>query len=164
MNLPPRPPRPRPRFVLLASRTRTRTIEFMVPMPEQKGKEASPEPRSRGRQSAHSQAVRVNLSKRLSFIACLLCSFSAQAAELVPVEELGLRLAPGFRVTLYSDSDLANDIYAMTLDSRGRVVVTSPGWIRILEDTDGDGKADMATVFAENKTGGMGRCFAGNDF
>ncbi|PYJ86207.1 MAG: hypothetical protein DME22_06135, partial [Verrucomicrobia bacterium] len=90
-------------------------------------------------------------------------SFSAQAAELVPVEELGLRLAPGFRVTLYSDSDLANDIYAMTLDSRGRVVVTSPGWIRILEDTDGDGRADKATLFAETKTGGMGICFDGND-
>ena len=135
----------------------------MVPTREQTRKEASPEPRRRGRQSAHSQVVRGNLSKRLSFIACLLFSFSAQAAELVPVEELGLRLAPGFRVTLYSDSDLANDIYAMTLDSRGRVVVTSPGWIRVLEDTDGDGRADKATLFAETKTGGMGMCFDGND-
>src|SRR5439155_6189000 len=91
MNLPPRPPRrsrPRPRFVLLASRTRT--IEFMVPMREQKGKEASPELCSRERQAAHSRVVGGNLSKRLSFIACLLFSFSAQTAELVPVEELGL--------------------------------------------------------------------------
>ena len=71
----------------------------MVPMREQTRKEASPEPRSRGRQSAHSRVVWGNLSKRLSFIACLLFSFSAQAAELVPVEELGLRIAPGFRAT-----------------------------------------------------------------
>jgi len=40
------------------------------------------------------------------------------AAGLISQEELGLRVAPGFRVTLYSDSDLANDIYAMTLDSQ----------------------------------------------
>src|SRR5205814_7403203 len=58
----------------------------MFSMREQKRKESSPEPRSRGRQSAHSQVVRGNTSKRLSFIACLLFSFSAQAAELVPVE------------------------------------------------------------------------------
>ena len=39
-------------------------------------------------------------------------------------EDLGLSVAPGFRVTLYADQDLANDIFAMTLDSRGQVVVT----------------------------------------
>src|SRR5438876_8871321 len=40
------------------------------------------------------------------------------------VEGLGLRVAPGFKVTLYSGPEFANDIYAMTLDSKGRVVVT----------------------------------------
>ena len=42
-------------------------------------------------------------------------------------DDLGLRVAPGFRVTLYADQDLANDIFAMTLDSHGQVVVTGPG-------------------------------------
>ena len=49
-------------------------------------------------------------------------TISTSAADLVPVEQLGLRVARGFRVTLYADSDLANDIYAMTLDSRGNAV------------------------------------------
>ncbi|MHB8523888.1 MAG: HEAT repeat domain-containing protein [Limisphaerales bacterium] len=89
--------------------------------------------------------------------------FSAAAADLVPVEALGLRIAPGFRITLYADSDLAPDIYAMTLDARGRVVVTSQGYIKTLLDTDGDGKADQAVLFATTQTGGMGLCFDGND-
>jgi putative membrane-bound dehydrogenase-like protein len=93
----------------------------------------------------------------------LACLLAQDPEKLQPVEELGLRVAPGFKVTLFADSALANDIYAMTLDSRGRVVVTSQGWIKILEDTDGDGKADRATLFAATRTGGMGMCFDGND-
>src|ERR1700730_7749105 len=78
-------------------------------------------------------------------------------------EGLGLGVAPGFRVTLYADQDLANDIYAMTLDSQGRVVVTSRGYVKVLHDTRGKGKADRATVFAETASGGMGLCFDGSD-
>jgi len=78
-------------------------------------------------------------------------------------EDLGLRVAPGFRVTLYADQDLANDIFAMTLDSQGRVVVTGPGYIKVLHDTKKTGKADRATLFATPPTGGMGLCFDGND-
>src|SRR5207244_258157 len=72
----------------------------------------------------------------------LLCSLFQDPENLQTHEELGLRVAPGFKVTLFADHTRANDIYAMTLDSKGRVVVTSQGWIKILEDTDGDGKAD----------------------
>src|SRR5688572_11330900 len=84
-------------------------------------------------------------------------------AQLVPVPSLGLRVARGFRVSLYADADLANDIYAMTLDSRGNVVVTSQGYIRTLFDTDGDGRADDARDFASTGTGGMGMFFDGPD-
>src|SRR2546423_830209 len=77
--------------------------------------------------------------------------------------DLGLRVAPGFRVTLYADQDLANDVYAMTLDSHGRVVVTSRGYVKVLHEGRGTGKADRATLFAETATGGMGLCFDGND-
>jgi putative membrane-bound dehydrogenase-like protein len=78
-------------------------------------------------------------------------------------DDLGLKVAPGFRVSLYADETLANDIYAMTLDKKGRVVVTSQGWIKTLHDTRGTGKADKATVFAKTATGGMGLCFDGDD-
>lgn len=93
----------------------------------------------------------------LSIIASLPL-FRAEGA-LTPDETLGVRIASGFRITQYSDHELANDIYAMTLDSRGRVVVTSQGWIKTLHDMDGDGKADQATVYAETRTGGDGNVF-----
>ena len=82
---------------------------------------------------------------------------------LVTVEGLGLRLQRGFRIRLVSDHEVANDIYAMTLDAKGRIVVTSRGWIRTLHDDDGDGKMDRAVEFAETRSGGMGMCFDGSD-
>jgi putative heme-binding domain-containing protein len=78
-------------------------------------------------------------------------------------EELGLKVAPGFRVSVYADHELANDIYAMTLDAHGRVVVTSRGYIKVLHDSQGLGKADKATLLATTATGGMGMCFDGDD-
>ncbi len=103
-------------------------------------------------------------AKRLLGRHCVLAAFFV--VVLTPplrAEDWGLRVAPGFRVTLYADQDLANDIFAMTLDSQGRVVVTGPGYVKVLHDTKGTGKADKATLFATPPTGGMGMCFDGND-
>jgi putative heme-binding domain-containing protein len=85
------------------------------------------------------------------------------APTIYAADDLGLRAPPGFRVTLYADQDLANDIYAMTLDADGRVVVTSQGWIKRLLDTKAAGRADKAEVIAPTATGGMGLCFDGGD-
>ena len=102
----------------------------------------------------------MRLGTRLGF--ALLVAFAANAsAQLVPVPDFGVRIPPGFRISLFSGPELANDIYAMTLDSAGNVVVTSQGYIRTLRDTDGDGQADSSTLFAATRTGGMGMCFAG---
>jgi len=94
----------------------------------------------------------------------LLASASApSAADLVNVPDLGLRVASGFRVTLFADDTLAGDISALTIDSRGNVVVTGPGYIRTLLDRNNDGFADAAENFASPPTGGMGLCFDGDD-
>ncbi|MFN4261020.1 MAG: HEAT repeat domain-containing protein [Gemmataceae bacterium] len=77
--------------------------------------------------------------------------------------DLGLRVAPGFRVTVYAGPELANDIQAMTLDKQGRVVVTSRGWVKRLHDTNGDGNADQAEVIATTPRGGLGMTFDGDD-
>lgn len=90
---------------------------------------------------------------------CLLAL--AASAQLVPLPQFGVRLASGFRMSLFAGPELANDIYAMTLDTRGDVVVTSQGYIRTLLDTDDDGRADSSTLFAATRTGGMGMCFDG---
>jgi putative membrane-bound dehydrogenase-like protein len=69
----------------------------------------------------------------------------------------GLRVPAGFEVTEYADSRLANDIYTLTIDPRGRVVVAGRGYIRVLVDDDGDGRADRAIDFADGpKDGAMG--------
>jgi putative membrane-bound dehydrogenase-like protein len=99
--------------------------------------------------------------RRLIRLAYALLLIQHAGAQLVPVPEFGVRIPRGFGISLFSDSDLANDIYAMTLDSRGNVVVTSQGYIRTLLDTDGDGRADASRDFATTRTGGMGMCFDG---
>ena len=98
------------------------------------------------------------------FILAAIADHDARAqGDLVAFNDLGLRVARGFRVSLYADASLANDIYAMTLDARGNVVVTSKGYIRTLLDTNGDGVADSSREFATTASGGMGLCFDGND-
>jgi putative membrane-bound dehydrogenase-like protein len=103
------------------------------------------------------------MSHCLKILGVLLGSLFGGLGSFVQGQDLGLRAPPGFRVTLYADETLANDIYAMTLDAKGRVVVTSRGWIKVLHDTKGVGKADKATIFPKTTTGGMGLCFEGND-
>jgi putative heme-binding domain-containing protein len=83
------------------------------------------------------------------------------ASPLTPAP--GLRVPPGFLVTEYSDSALANDIYSMTLDPRGRIVVAGRGYIRILVDDDGDGRADRAIPIADAPAdGAQGMLWEGN--
>ena len=74
----------------------------------------------------------------------------------------GIRVPTGFRVQLYAGDELAHDIHSLTLDSRGRVTVSGPGYIRILEDTNGDGEADRALPFSDlPATGSQGMYFHG---
>jgi putative membrane-bound dehydrogenase-like protein len=75
----------------------------------------------------------------------------------------GLKVPPGFEVVEFADGKLANDIHVMTIDPKGRIVVAGRGYIRILVDDDGDGKADRAINFAaEPKDGAMGLLWEGD--
>ena len=79
-----------------------------------------------------------------------------------PAEAIRAMTVPeGFRVELVAaEPDIVNPV-AMTFDERGRIWITEsleyprrqpgPGRdrVKVLEDTDGDGKADKFTVFAE---------------
>jgi putative heme-binding domain-containing protein len=81
---------------------------------------------------------------------------------LSPAEAIArMKVPEGFQVELVAaEPDLVNPV-AMTFDERGRIWVTEsleyprhsagPGRdrIKILEDTDGDGKVDKVTVFAD---------------
>ncbi len=79
-------------------------------------------------------------------------------------EDLGLTVPEGFSVTRFADDSLAHDIFSMTIDSLGRVVVSGPGYIKILVDTNNDGKADRAIDFADGPaSGAQGLCFLGRN-
>ncbi|HEY2252723.1 MAG TPA: hypothetical protein VGH74_16730, partial [Planctomycetaceae bacterium] len=79
-------------------------------------------------------------------------------------EELGLTVPEGFTVTRYADDTLAHDIFAMTIDTQGRVVVSGPGYVKILVDSNNDGVADQAINFADGpKTGAQGLYFYGRN-
>lgn len=78
-------------------------------------------------------------------------------------EDVGITVPEGFRVDLFADYDLAHDIHSMTLDSLGRVVVSGPGYIRTLLDSDLDGKADKYREFVDRpQTGSQGMFFMGS--
>jgi putative heme-binding domain-containing protein len=83
-------------------------------------------------------------------------AFSSPVAAQAP----GLKVPPGFEVTEYAGPDLANDIYCLTLDPKGRVVVSGRGYIRILVGTN---KAERAIDFADSpKDGAMGLLWEGD--
>lgn len=95
-------------------------------------------------------------------LAALILAGGCRGAEMVPVPELGLRVARGFRVSQYADPILAPDVTAMILDAHGRVVVTGPGYIRTLLAPDGQGRATAFRDFAPTQSGGQGLCFDGD--
>jgi putative heme-binding domain-containing protein len=71
--------------------------------------------------------------------------------------QYGLRVPAGFEVTEYAGSDLANDIYCMTLDPQGRLVVSGQGYLRVLVDERNAGKASRAIEIAAGpRDGAMG--------
>ena len=70
--------------------------------------------------------------KRLFF--ALLTPLLALPSASAQTVQRGLRVPDGFEVVEYADSKLANDIFHMTIDPKGRVVVSGAGYIRVLVD------------------------------
>jgi putative membrane-bound dehydrogenase-like protein len=102
-----------------------------------------------------------SLAPALAALILSLASYAAVADEASPI---GIRAPEGFEVTLYAADDLAHDIYSMTLDPQGRVVVAGRDYVKTLHDDDGDGRAERATLYsAVPKSGAHGMLFVGND-
>jgi putative membrane-bound dehydrogenase-like protein len=93
----------------------------------------------------------------------VLVALALSAGSRAQTVQHGLRVPAGFEVSEFADGRLANDIFCMTLDPHGRVVVSGPGYIRILVDDDGDGRADRAIEFASGpRDGAQGLCWDGD--
>jgi hypothetical protein len=60
------------------------------------------------------------------------------------VAELPFALPDGFRVSRVADDTLAHDCFCMTLDGQGRPVISGPGYLRTLIDSNDDGTFDRS--------------------
>lgn len=89
------------------------------------------------------------------------CDNKKTARGLSPEESIStFRVAEGFRIELIASEPLVADPVAMEIDENGRLYVvemhgypldkSGSGAVRLLEDTDGDGKMDKSTIFADN--------------
>jgi putative membrane-bound dehydrogenase-like protein len=97
-------------------------------------------------------------------MSCLLVAASFGHVSLLDADDdLGIRAPTGFEVSLYAGDELAHDIYSMTVDAQGRIVVAAAGYIKTLHDDDGDGKAERAVLFSDRpKSGAHGMLCEGN--
>jgi putative heme-binding domain-containing protein len=83
----------------------------------------------------------------------LLCPLPLLAQNV----QQGFRVPPGFEVVEYADSKLANDIFSMTVDPKGRMIVSGPGYIRLLIEDEKTGVAAQALDMGiGNKEGAQG--------
>ncbi len=101
------------------------------------------------------------VSAHFHFAASLLGVLAVSCAATAG--EPGIKVPDGFEVTRFAGDDLAHDIFSITTDSDGRIAVSGPGYVKILEDRDADGVADHAHVYAKIASGALGMYFDGAD-
>ena len=106
--------------------------------------------------------------KHVRLLLFMLLAGSSWLDSNVPAADAGsaeeVSVPSGFVAHLFADDELAHDVFSMTIDSAGNVVVAGSGYVKTLIDTDGDGTADTAKTFADGpKTGSQGMFFLGRD-
>ena len=95
-------------------------------------------------------------------LSCLL--FASLPSAPAQQTEIPIQVPKGFVIERFADDDLATNIYSLTINSNGEVVVSGPGYIKVLLDENKDGKADKVRKFSDlPKQGAQGLFFEGND-
>ncbi len=88
--------------------------------------------------------------------------FTAITASAAEDATVSVRVPAGFEAIEFANDEQAHDIFAMTVDTFGRVVVSGPGYVKILIDKDGDGRVDEVKKFADGpQSGAQGLYFHG---
>jgi putative membrane-bound dehydrogenase-like protein len=117
--------------------------------------------------SLHPSRRRSALAAALGVVAVLAWSSASKGQMSAEKSSKLLKPAEGLEATLFASEPMVNNPTNIDVDSRGRVWVAEgqnyrmthrkelpriegADKIKILEDTDGDGKADKVTVFADN--------------
>src|SRR5688572_23081873 len=109
-----------------------------------------------------------NSLRRLAVLGALVAAAPAAARLRAPAPPRGLAVMPGLEATVFADTAMLTNPTDLDVDARGRVWVLE-GYnyrtgmhpenpvraegdrILILEDTDGDGRADERTVFYQGR-------------
>lgn len=100
----------------------------------------------------------------LIVICCLSCNTERYSDALSPEESLAhFQIADGFKIELFAAEPFVQDPVAMIFDEKGEIYVVempdypykpepgmAKGRIRKIVDTDGDGRIDQATTFADS--------------
>jgi putative heme-binding domain-containing protein len=89
----------------------------------------------------------VGFMKIASPVGQLLLASLLVSAPAVPAQTTGLRVPEGFEVVEWADNSQVPDSYCMTVDPRGRVVVSGRGYIRMLLDGKNDNRATRVLEF-----------------
>ncbi len=112
---------------------------------------------------AHDRRLKNGWTRSLVF-ACAILLWVSLGCGILFAAEPALKVPAGFDVQLFADDDLAHDIHCLTIDSRGRITVAGNGFIKLLIDSDADGVADKAELFAEGPAIGVqGMYWHGSD-
>ncbi len=83
--------------------------------------------------------------------------FALAAIPAAPPPAPDISVPPGFVAAIVADNALAPDIYTMTIDETGRVLVAGRGYVRVLVDDNGDGIADRSIDLIDGlQSGPMG--------
>lgn len=105
-------------------------------------------------------------------VLCTLPCLTAHAQQSPEQELACLRAAEGIEISLFAAEPLVTNPAAIDVDTHGRVWVAEIEFyrkfanepprdrIKVLEDTDGDGRADKSTVFADGVYNPMSICVA----
>ena len=89
----------------------------------------------------------------------------AQTEKPIAVPAIrGVDVPDGFEVIQVAGDELATNVFCMTVSPKGETLVSGPGYIKALIDTDGDKVFDSARLFAAGPdSGAQGMCFDGTD-
>ncbi len=104
----------------------------------------------------------VTLAGLLASLLCLSLALAITCAT--QSAELGIEVPAGFKVEQFAGDDLVHNIYALTINAQGQVVVSGPDYIVTLLDQEGDGVADEARPFSDRPgSGAQGLLCLGDD-
>jgi putative heme-binding domain-containing protein len=97
-------------------------------------------------------------------------AFSALVINMVSIllvaaqEPINVELPDGFKIEKVAGNDLVPDAFCLTIHPSGNPVVAGPGYVRGLEDLDGDGQFETSVELLDGKIGGaQGLCFVGDN-